>query len=143
MKSHGCSTGCFLTKQIQDDFGPARDLPEVERSIEEYIKDYHGRLMIPYLDKVLDVIDPKTIMTDSPHAMYVPKYPESCRWGSRASCDEILMISRLVTRRGFTISIYRLSCKTQQRTPRSRLEVNLGPNSVRRVLNLSMKPCSH
>ena len=61
----------FRTKQIQDDFGPARDLPEVERSIEEYMGQiYHGLIDDPYLDKVLDVIDPKTIMwgSDFPHA---------------------------------------------------------------------------
>ena len=61
----------FRTKQIQDDFGPALKIPEVKRPVEEYMSQiYHGLIDDPYLDKVLDVIDPKTIMwgSDFPHA---------------------------------------------------------------------------
>ena len=61
----------FRTKQIQDDFGPAMNIPEIKKPIEEYMSQiYHGLIDDPYLDKVLDVIDPKTIMwgSDFPHA---------------------------------------------------------------------------
>jgi len=61
----------FRTKQIQDDFGPAMGIPEIKKPAEEYLSQiYHGLIDDPYLDKVLDVIDPKTIMwgSDFPHA---------------------------------------------------------------------------
>lgn len=61
----------FRTKQIQDDFGPALKIPEIKKPVEEYMSQiYHGLIDDPYLDKVLDVIDPKTIMwgSDFPHA---------------------------------------------------------------------------
>lgn len=61
----------FRVKQIQDDFGPAMSIPEIKKPIEEYMSQiYHGLIDDPYLDKVLDVIDPKTIMwgSDFPHA---------------------------------------------------------------------------
>ena len=61
----------FRTKQIQDDFGPAMNIPEIKKPVEEYMcQIYHGLIDDPYLDKVLDVIDPQTIMwgSDFPHA---------------------------------------------------------------------------
>jgi predicted TIM-barrel fold metal-dependent hydrolase len=61
----------FRTKQIQDDFGPAMNIPTIGKPIEEYMGQiYHGLIDDPYLDKVLDVIDHKTIMwgSDFPHA---------------------------------------------------------------------------
>ena len=61
----------FRVKQIQDDFGPALKIPKIKRPVEEYMSQiYHGLIDDPYLDKVLDVISPKTIMwgSDFPHA---------------------------------------------------------------------------
>ena len=61
----------FRTKQVQEDFGPALKIPEIEKPVEEYMGQiYHGLIDDPYLAKVLDVIDPKTIMwgSDFPHA---------------------------------------------------------------------------
>ena len=61
----------FRAKQIQDDFGPALDIPKIKRPVEAYLSQiYHGLIDDPYLDKVLDVVDPKTIMwgSDFPHA---------------------------------------------------------------------------
>jgi predicted TIM-barrel fold metal-dependent hydrolase len=61
----------FRVKQIQDDFGPALGIPQIRKPIDEYMSQiYHGLIDDPYLDKVLDVIDPKTIMwgSDFPHA---------------------------------------------------------------------------
>ena len=61
----------FRAKQIQDDFGPAMDIPKIKRPVEAYLSQiYHGLIDDPYLDKVLDVVDPKTIMwgSDFPHA---------------------------------------------------------------------------
>ena len=60
----------YRVKQTQDDFGPALNIPEIEKPAEEYLQQiYHGLIDDPYLDKVLDVIDPKTIMwgSDFPH----------------------------------------------------------------------------
>jgi predicted TIM-barrel fold metal-dependent hydrolase len=68
----------FRTKQIQDDFGPAMDIPTIGKPIEEYLSQiYHGLIDDPYLDKVLDVIDHKTIMwgSDFPHARCT--YPDT------------------------------------------------------------------
>jgi len=61
----------FRTRQIQDDFGPALKIPKIKRPVDEYLPQiYHGLIDDPYLEKVLDVIDPKTIMwgSDFPHA---------------------------------------------------------------------------
>lgn len=61
----------YRVKQTQDDFGPALDIPEVDKPAEEYLQQiYHGLIDDPYLDKVLDIIDPSTIMwgSDFPHA---------------------------------------------------------------------------
>lgn len=61
----------FRTKQVQEDFGPALKIPEIKKPVEEYMGQiYHGLIDDPYLAKVLDVIDPKTIMwgSDFPHA---------------------------------------------------------------------------
>ena len=60
----------YRLKQTQDDFGPALDIPEIAKPVEEYLGQiYHGLIDDPYLDKVLDVIDPGTIMwgSDFPH----------------------------------------------------------------------------
>lgn len=60
----------YRVKQTQDDFGPALGIPEIKKPAEEYLKQiYHGLIDDPYLDKVLDVIDPATIMwgSDFPH----------------------------------------------------------------------------
>lgn len=60
----------YRVKQTQDDFGPALDIPEIAKPAEEYLQQiYHGLIDDPYLDKVLDVIDPRTIMwgSDFPH----------------------------------------------------------------------------
>ena len=60
----------YRMKQVQDDFGPALDIPAIERPVEDYLGQiYHGLIDDPYLDKVLDVIDPATIMwgSDFPH----------------------------------------------------------------------------
>ncbi len=61
----------FRARQIQDDFGPALSIPKIKRRVDEYMPQiYHGLIDDPYLDKALDVIDPKTIMwgSDFPHA---------------------------------------------------------------------------
>ncbi len=61
----------FRTKQIQDEFGPAMSIPAIKKPVEAYMSQiYHGLIDDPYLDKVLDVIDPSTIMwgSDFPHA---------------------------------------------------------------------------
>ncbi len=61
----------FRIKQIQDDFGPAMKIPKIKKPVEEYMQQiYHGLIDDPYLDKVLDIVDPKTIMwgSDFPHA---------------------------------------------------------------------------
>jgi predicted TIM-barrel fold metal-dependent hydrolase len=60
----------YRLRQIQDDFGPALSIPKIGRPVEEYMSQiYHGLIDDPYLDKVLDVVDPKTIMwgSDFPH----------------------------------------------------------------------------
>ena len=61
----------FRVQQIQDDFGPAMKIPEIKKPVSEYMNQiYHGLIDDPYLDKVLDVVDPQTIMwgSDFPHA---------------------------------------------------------------------------
>ena len=61
----------FRVKQLQDDFCPAMKRPPVKRPVEEYMGQiFHGLIDDPYLDKVIDIIDPKTIMwgSDFPHA---------------------------------------------------------------------------
>jgi uncharacterized protein len=60
----------YRVKQTQDDFGPALNIPKIKRPAEEYLQQiYHGLIDDPFLDKVLDVIDPATIMwgSDFPH----------------------------------------------------------------------------
>jgi predicted TIM-barrel fold metal-dependent hydrolase len=60
----------FRVRQIQDHFGPVLKIPAVDKPIDAYMQQiYHGLIDDPYLDKVLDVIDPKTIMwgSDFPH----------------------------------------------------------------------------
>lgn len=61
----------FRVRQIQDDFGPAMHIPKIKKPVDEYMGQiYHGLIDDPHLDKVLDVIDPSTIMwgSDFPHA---------------------------------------------------------------------------
>ena len=48
-----------------------KPFPKFKNPVDEYLQQiYHGLIDAPYLDKVLDVIDPKTIMwgSDFPHA---------------------------------------------------------------------------
>ena len=68
----------YRVKQVQDDFGPALNIPKIKRRVADYMGQiYHGLIDDPYLDKVMDVIDPKTIMwgSDFPHPRCT--YPNS------------------------------------------------------------------
>lgn len=70
----------FRIRQLQNDFGPVLKIPKIKRPVEEYLGQiYHGLIDDPYLDKVIDVIDPKTIMwgSDFPHARCT--YPNSLK----------------------------------------------------------------
>ena len=61
----------FRIRQLQNDFGPVLKIRKIKRPVEEYLGQiYHGLIDDPYLDKVIDIIDPKTIMwgSDFPHA---------------------------------------------------------------------------
>jgi predicted TIM-barrel fold metal-dependent hydrolase len=61
----------FRIKQVQKDFGPALGIPKIKRPVTEYLGQiYHGTIDDEFLDRVLDVVDPKTILwgSDFPHA---------------------------------------------------------------------------
>ena len=88
----------FRARQIQNDFGPALDIPKIAKPVEAYLQQiYHGLIDDPYLDKVLDVIDPKTIMwgSDFPHARCT--YPDT-----RAVIDRVFGYLDERTRRDIT-----------------------------------------
>ena len=60
----------FRTEQRQKAFGPAQGLSLTTRPIREYMANvFHGIIDDPFVDKTLDVIDPKTVMwgSDFPH----------------------------------------------------------------------------
>jgi predicted TIM-barrel fold metal-dependent hydrolase len=62
----------FRMRQIQEVYGPSMGVPGPKRGIDEYMarQVFHGMIDDPYLGKVLDVIDHRTILwgSDFPHA---------------------------------------------------------------------------
>jgi len=70
----------FRAKQIQGALGPAMHIPAIKHPVEEYMKRvYHGFVDDIYVEKAIDVVDPKTLFwgSDFPHARCT--YPNSLR----------------------------------------------------------------
>jgi predicted TIM-barrel fold metal-dependent hydrolase len=70
----------FRAKQIQDVFNPAMGRPAIKHRVEDYMsRVYHGFVDDTYVEKAIDVVDPKTLFwgSDFPHARCT--YPNSLK----------------------------------------------------------------
>jgi predicted TIM-barrel fold metal-dependent hydrolase len=61
----------FRVRQVQDDFAPVLNVRGPKKKVDEYMANqvYHGLIDDPYVGKVIDVINPRTLMwgSDFPH----------------------------------------------------------------------------